>query len=599
MKIKEIKIVNQDQSTEIANIGADAINVDYNDTTVKAELDKLNNDNNTNKSNITNLQSQVSSLASGGPAGGYATVAALTAADPDHSKIYVVAADGHWYYYNSGWKDGGLYQATEIAENSIDVSMLNDNTINLLKSLENLGYNPQLINNKIRIYVKSLPIYSKNHYVSDRTLNLIADPSYDVYKFDFNKFINYIEVGYITSEPLGIMGIVSGASSSYSAHKLLVNMVIGKELENGFALINRQRTTNKGYDFIDISIYPLLLPNSDYELFYLQNNVIKSNCYFNGTGYINIPNWEVVKLMNNKTYYLDENYRSDVPGKCFNSNNEMIGNITIGLQNKIIPLPNTSYMYINMQNTDYIYSNKYEAINNSINNITNNISSINKFIEINSNVEKPFNFSNKNIAFFGDSITQGTYTDEDGTPHVGNQYSFARLLANKLGFTDINKGIGGSTIATGYAQAGAISTKLINELPSLNCSNVFISGGTNDYNEGVPIGNINSNDTSTFFGALNSMVSVLNTKFKNPSDIIFLSPINRIKSRSIAGPDFIEYSIALFQFCSINGYSFIDCTKFGFPTVYSDYSKKILGDNLHPTLKGYQLMLKGLLTELV
>ena len=64
MKIKEIKIVNQDESTEVADIGADAINVDYNNTTVKAELDKLNTDINTNKNNITNLQSQVSSLAS-------------------------------------------------------------------------------------------------------------------------------------------------------------------------------------------------------------------------------------------------------------------------------------------------------------------------------------------------------------------------------------------------------------------------------------------------------------------------------------------------------------------------------------------------------
>ena len=44
MKIKEIKIVNQDQSTEIADIGADAVNVDYNDTTVEAELDKLKTD---------------------------------------------------------------------------------------------------------------------------------------------------------------------------------------------------------------------------------------------------------------------------------------------------------------------------------------------------------------------------------------------------------------------------------------------------------------------------------------------------------------------------------------------------------------------------
>ena len=44
MKIKEIKIVNQDQSTEIADIGADAVNIDYNDTTVEAELDKLKTD---------------------------------------------------------------------------------------------------------------------------------------------------------------------------------------------------------------------------------------------------------------------------------------------------------------------------------------------------------------------------------------------------------------------------------------------------------------------------------------------------------------------------------------------------------------------------
>ena len=41
-KIKEIKIVNQDESTEIADIGADAINIDYNNITVKDELDRLN-----------------------------------------------------------------------------------------------------------------------------------------------------------------------------------------------------------------------------------------------------------------------------------------------------------------------------------------------------------------------------------------------------------------------------------------------------------------------------------------------------------------------------------------------------------------------------
>ena len=57
MKIKQLKIINQDQSTEVADIGADAVNIDYNDTNVKLKLDELSNDNNRSKNNITDLQS--------------------------------------------------------------------------------------------------------------------------------------------------------------------------------------------------------------------------------------------------------------------------------------------------------------------------------------------------------------------------------------------------------------------------------------------------------------------------------------------------------------------------------------------------------------
>lgn len=55
-------------------------------------------------------------IASGSPAGVYETVSALTTADPDHNKIYLVSADGHWYYYNNEWWDGGVYQAAEDSE---------------------------------------------------------------------------------------------------------------------------------------------------------------------------------------------------------------------------------------------------------------------------------------------------------------------------------------------------------------------------------------------------------------------------------------------------------------------------------------------------
>lgn len=59
MKIKKIKIkvANQNEPTEIIDIGADAQNIDYNNTTIKAELDKLNTafDNYYDKDNIDNL----------------------------------------------------------------------------------------------------------------------------------------------------------------------------------------------------------------------------------------------------------------------------------------------------------------------------------------------------------------------------------------------------------------------------------------------------------------------------------------------------------------------------------------------------------------
>lgn len=60
MKIKEIKIREDDGSySDPIPVGADSLNVDYENTNVKNELDKLNSDNNTNKQNINNLQSNL------------------------------------------------------------------------------------------------------------------------------------------------------------------------------------------------------------------------------------------------------------------------------------------------------------------------------------------------------------------------------------------------------------------------------------------------------------------------------------------------------------------------------------------------------------
>ncbi|HFI0790122.1 TPA: SGNH/GDSL hydrolase family protein [Streptococcus suis] len=76
---------------------------------------------------LDDIMNQLSSLASGGPSGVFSTLTALQSAYPSgNSNIYIVSDTGHWYYYNAGWKDGGPYQAPQIADASIDFRNISD-----------------------------------------------------------------------------------------------------------------------------------------------------------------------------------------------------------------------------------------------------------------------------------------------------------------------------------------------------------------------------------------------------------------------------------------------------------------------------------------
>ena len=76
---------------------------------------------------LNDLLSRMSSIASGSPKGAYLNLEALKSALPNGGEgIYVTADNGHWYYYNNGWKDGGIYQAmnTELDFDSFSEEML-------------------------------------------------------------------------------------------------------------------------------------------------------------------------------------------------------------------------------------------------------------------------------------------------------------------------------------------------------------------------------------------------------------------------------------------------------------------------------------------
>lgn len=65
--------------------------------------------------NLNTMNNKINNAISGSPKGVYATVSDLETANPSHDYIYLVTADGKWYYYStslSAWTAGGTYQGT-------------------------------------------------------------------------------------------------------------------------------------------------------------------------------------------------------------------------------------------------------------------------------------------------------------------------------------------------------------------------------------------------------------------------------------------------------------------------------------------------------
>lgn len=128
---------------------------------------------------LNQVNDRISNFPKGNPSGVYATLAALKADFPNgNSNIYVVSADGNWYYWSgSAWSSGGKYQETGIAENSIDGPKLMAETIQR--------------HNLSETYVNGAPganLFDKNNVHVDKYIN---------YNFKLVDAVGYVATNYI------------------------------------------------------------------------------------------------------------------------------------------------------------------------------------------------------------------------------------------------------------------------------------------------------------------------------------------------------------------------------------------------------------------
>ena len=213
----------------------------------------------------------------------------------------------------------------------------------------------------------------------------------------------------------------------------------------------------------------------------------------------------------------------------------------------------------------------------------------------------------KKIAFLGDSITQGCGTQiENGVYPNGYVGVFERLS----GATCYNHGLSGTRIArkikpTVPPHYHDLDFNLrAKDMPE-NMDIVVVFGGTNDFGHGdAPLGDFNSRDIYTFYGAVHLLCEYLLNKYPN-AYILFMTPLHRhnetvtINYWGDTCPVLCEFVKAIKEVTSYYSIDVLDLWADNLINPNEEGVKETyMPDGLHPNEKGAEILAHHLYNHL-
>ena len=213
----------------------------------------------------------------------------------------------------------------------------------------------------------------------------------------------------------------------------------------------------------------------------------------------------------------------------------------------------------------------------------------------------------KESGFMGDSITYGLNPDwriEEDRLAV----RFPELAADTLEMEYTNYGVIGSTIAVN-PYAPSERNPMVERYSDISetADLIVIAGGSNDWQYNwSPIGDMDSRDDTTFYGALHNLYSGLLDSYPD-AQIVVLTPIKRAQSpygvegiTNAYGLTLEEYGDIIKEVCSyyeipvLDGYNGIAIN----PYVESQKSL-LIPDGVHPNENGHELIAERLIEFLM
>lgn len=547
------EILNQDLLSKINN----QIN------NISSTLNSLSQDNNVNKSNISNLQSNVSTntssinqlegskantstvsnletkvdnLVSGNPKGAYDTLTDLQEDYPSGTQgIFIVRANMHWYYYNNGWKDGGAWQSPNIQAKSLNSNMLNDNAVNfLITNNQPINIKPATktisITNNVRIAYnnRAIDIPAGEYSYDDG----ISGNYYIIYDFTTSQFK---EISYL---PLNTNGIL--IASVYNT---------GTTINPSYCV-----TSNLGAVQVNgLTVSPLMFTNSSLlhcsQPFIFDISSSKIN--------ITVPVFHLIcgnyRIENNSSYDLtieNPDYTS------FFVYYDLLTNQikTINATSVSTILPNGIYLF------------GCSLINYAVTPLS----------------PLPFSFNAKQMCLIGDSMFY-----DSRWASMSNRIATLYKVP-----TPLNNGMpsAGFSYKSSYANNQNFNDRIQQlYLEGTQFKYLAVIGGTNDFDENIPLGTIDDTSIDTFAGAVNSFIQYVASNFKD-CIVTYYSPLKRFDmTTNSLGLTLDDYVSLYEQICKKYGVPFVNLYD-NFIINQFNYSYWLRTDLLHPTDECYRCL---------
>ena len=423
----------------------------------------------------------------------------------DKDRIYVLITDGHIYSWSgTNWIDVGVYQATEIDNESVDVlkfdRMLQKNYIKNCEKVEyqdsNVGY--------VKIENNELVIDESDEY-RYTSIDLDSDETYI-----FSGYNYYVVCGLIVVDPNDSNKIVYSSRNSSSSREGLIPVNL---------TFKTNRRSLKAY----ISFYGAGWPD------FAKNNVVLSkisridlnyntnydlNCLYSINGKFmhisSILGKVPTEAETNNTSYKVYKISKGIKYKVSSGNIWYVTGIVITNNNFEVLYTSSSENRGSLQLIDYVFvaeEDGYIILSNVGNRFTSSISIVDTILEEIDDVKKPY--KEKKWAAMGDSLT-------DISTLGTNVKNYVDYVSEEIGLIPLNYGHAGSGYKARFSNDQAfyqIANTLDNDVDIITIFGSFNDTYTTQDNFGL--GTIEDNTTDTILGSVNVTLDTLLENYPN------------------------------------------------------------------------------------